>query len=143
MPKTSPSDPDSTFKGAHVVGPGTYFDTLTDSSDADVFRFRLKSGQTVTLDTDNGGDFVPDTQICLFDSRGRLLAENDDYFDPNGNIDFSSFLEYTNTGRGGKFYVVVTAYPNDAFEGDRKSPQYTGGDPFRSGGDYSLDILIA
>jgi hypothetical protein len=106
IPALSPTVPIDTRTGSGVsagaVGP-----------DQQVFAFVGGLGDQVTIDV-NVTRILPgllyfddDSQLFLFDSQGRLLAENDDLIRLQSRI--SSYV----LPQSGLYYVAVTTYNND------------------------------
>lgn len=131
-------DTDGTFRTAQAAGTGTYSDNLSSGTDVDMFRFHLEAGETVTLQTFNGGDRIPDTYLALFSSRGEVLDTDDD----SGSDIYSSYITYTNNGPAADFYAGVSYYGTEPT--GRGQGNYSGGDrSYTTPQDYTLDIVIA
>ena len=87
--------------------------------DEDYVKLRLRAGEVVILDVDNGfisGDPSSqsvDTYVYLYDSSGSLLQSNDDSNISNGGVGSTdtrdSFIQYQVASEG-DYYVRVTSY---------------------------------
>ena len=114
-------------------------------NDVDLYAITLKPGETLILDIDYGFDPLLRksliTQLFVQDADGNVLADN--YQSPvtagggGSTTVFDSYLEFTDPGTGGTYYVAVTSFNND--------PSVTPGD-FTGGGlvtgDYVLNVSI-
>jgi hypothetical protein len=74
----------------------------SDSSLYDDYTFDGIQGQTVVV-TVESTDF--DTYLAIFDSKGKLLAENDDITEQNSNSELTVTLSAS-----GSYHVIVNAY---------------------------------
>lgn len=90
-------------------------------NDVDLYAITLKAGETLILDIDYG--FNPllrkslITQLFVQDADGNVLADN--YQAPttlggDGSVSvFDAYLEFTDSGAGGTYYVSVSSFDND------------------------------
>jgi ABC-type uncharacterized transport system involved in gliding motility auxiliary subunit len=74
----------------------------SDSSLYDEYTFEGSQGQTVVVAVESA-DF--DTYLAIFNSKGELLAENDDVTQQNSNSELTVTLSAT-----GRYRVIVNAY---------------------------------
>ena len=74
----------------------------SDSSLYDEYTFDGTQGQTVVVAVESS-DF--DTYLAIFDSKGELLAENDDVTQQNSNSELTVTLSAS-----GRYRVIVNAY---------------------------------
>ena len=74
----------------------------SDSSLYDEYTFEGNQGQTVVVAVESS-DF--DTYLAIFNSKGELLAENDDVTQQNSNSELTLTLSGT-----GRYRVIVNAY---------------------------------
>jgi hypothetical protein len=74
----------------------------SDSSLYDEYTFEGNQGQTVVIAVESA-DF--DTYLAIFNSKGELLAENDDVTQQNSNSELTLTLSET-----GRYRVIVNAY---------------------------------
>lgn len=84
-----------------------------DVKDIDTYKFTLSQAGTLTLETlaqrrtDNTDSFL-DSVISVYDSRGNLVARNDDYFGRDSYLKLSLPSD--------TYYVAITASGNTAFD---------------------------
>ena len=112
------------------------------ANDVDLYAITLDPGEKLILDIDFA--FVPgsqmNAQLFLMDASGTVLAENDNApVDAGGTgsvSPFDPYLEFTDSGSGGTYYVAVSSWNNDP-----DTPGY-----FNDGGimpgDYVLNVSI-
>ena len=139
-------DPDNTIAEAvdsGVNGPGfaVINDTIDAGADADIYRFQLSQGDSVTLDI-NASQLGTglDPILRLFDADGNELTVNDDAQDPSSGVfSLDSFIVFE-ADTTGDYYVGVSGFSN--FDYDQINGR-TNLDPdgqFFSSGDYELVI---
>ncbi|NIM28092.1 MAG: hypothetical protein GTO28_08760 [Gammaproteobacteria bacterium] len=112
------------------------------ANDVDLYAITLQAGEKLILDIDHAyvtGSQM-NAQLFLMDESGAVLAESDnagtDLGGGGSSSPFDPYLEYTDAGSGGTYYVAVSAFDND--------PGFPG--YFDDGGvmpgDYVLNISI-
>ena len=116
-----------------------------DANDVDLYAIKLHAGETLILDIDHA--YTPanpmNAQLFVMDESGTVLLENDDALttmEEEGAGSFSprdSFLEFTDPGTGGTYYVAVSTWNNDPL-GSSGQFSDTGYVP----GDYVLNVSI-
>ncbi|MBE9177251.1 PPC domain-containing protein [Oculatella sp. LEGE 06141] len=95
------------------VSSGSGTATATVSNGHQVFQFEALAGDRITLDVDvvetlPGGSYTDDdSHLFLFDSAGRLLAENDD-----DGSSYESLIDAFVVPRSDTYFAVVTTWPN-------------------------------
>jgi len=112
------------------------------ANDVDLYAITLQAGEKLILDVDFA--FVPGSQInaqlFLMDDSGTVLADND-----NSPVDaggagsvspFDPYLEFTDSGSGGTYYVAVSAWDNDP-----STPGFFNDSGYMPG-DYVLNVSI-
>ncbi|NCF80079.1 MAG: hypothetical protein GWP74_00575 [Proteobacteria bacterium] len=112
------------------------------ANDVDLYAISLDPGEKLILDIDFA--FVPgsqmNAQLFLMDASGTVLAENDNApVDAGGTgsvSPFDPYLEFTDSGSGGTYYVAVSAWNNDP-----DTPGYFNDGGIMSG-DYVLNVSI-
>jgi hypothetical protein len=131
---------------------GTLPVTGPNANDVDVFAFTLQAGETLILDIDHG--FVPgstmNAQLFLMDEGGQVLAENDNPSIEPGSTGSAAdiggtgsvspldpYLEFTESGSGGTYYVAVSTWNNDPLGSSGEFNDF-GFVP----GDYVLNVSI-
>ena len=108
--------------------------SISPSTDVDMYRFSVSSGQTVAFDIDGASGSDLDSYLRIFDSSGRDVASNDDGQAPGESFSFESYLEHTFTS-GGTYYAGVSGYGNSSY-----SPTSGNGDGSGSQGGYTLRL---
>jgi hypothetical protein len=112
------------------------------ANDVDLYAITLQAGETLILDVDYA--FVPDSQmnaqLFVLDASGTVLDENDNW-DPDfggggSESPFDPYLEFTDPGSGGTYYVAVSAFNNDP------DPSGFFNDMGVMPGDYVLNVSI-
>lgn len=96
------------------IAPGQTVNNTVDTFDDDYYTLTLSNRTQLTIDVIGRGDLDP--QLYIYDSRGDLVAENDDINLSNDNLNSRLSL----TLDPGTYYVVVSAFGN--------------------GGDYQINI---
>jgi|GEM_PF-375242 len=107
-----------------TVGGAAIQDTLDFTGDHDWFAVTLVAGETYTFTTASTtgiNDTSTDTTLALRDPSGKLIAFNDDYDNPPGQM---SKITFTATASG-TYYLDVGGYNDD------------------DTGDYSISAVIA
>ncbi|QYO62739.1 DVUA0089 family protein [Leptolyngbya sp. 7M] len=125
------------------------FDSANPSVDAtedvDFYKFTLKAGETVTIDTDatavNLGNFINtgfNTVLRLFDANGNELALNNNGSAPDEVFfrTLDSFISYT-AETDGTYYVAVSSSNNNAYD-----PNQAGTGSGSTRGEYELEIKL-
>jgi hypothetical protein len=112
------------------------------ANDVDLYAITLLAGEKLILDIDHA--FVSgtqmDAQLFVMDENGTVLAESDnaamDLGGEGSGSPFDPYLEYTDPGSGGTYYVAVSAFDND--------PGFPGffDDGGMMPGDYVLNVSI-
>jgi hypothetical protein len=102
-PVVRDKEPNNSFAQAQQVVLGQTIEGVIDpAQDVDVYRFEGKSGQKITLEVLAAQLGSPlDSHLTLYDSRGQVLATNDDF---RGNKD--STIEAT-LPRDGVYFVAL------------------------------------
>jgi len=98
-------------------------DTLENPGDHDWFAVTLVAGQTytfVTASISGTNDYSTDTTLALRDPSGHLIAFNDDYDNPPGQMSKITFTATTS----GTYYLDVGGY-NDGASGDYRLSAFT------------------
>lgn len=93
--------------------------TGPDANDVDLFAIKLQPGETLILDIDHA--FEPgsqmNAQLFVMDASGSVLLENDDAPTSMGGAGSlsprDSYLEFTDPGSGGTYYVAISTWNND------------------------------
>jgi hypothetical protein len=93
--------------------------TGPDANDVDLFAVSLQAGEKLILDIDHA--YVPgsqmNAQLFIMDVNGTVLASNDDAPTNDGGAGSVSprdpYLEFSEPGAGGKYYVAVSTWDND------------------------------
>ncbi len=99
-PVVRDKEPNNSFAQAQPVALGQTVEGVIGAQDVDVFRFEGKAGQKVALEVVAAQLGSPlDSHLTLYDSRGQILAANDDF---HGSPD--STIEAT-LPRDGVYYV--------------------------------------
>ena len=114
-----------------------------DANDVDLYAINLHAGETLILDIDHA--YSPtnpmNAQLFVMDENGAVLMGNDDApMDLGGDGSSSprdSYLEFTDPGSGGTYYVAVSTWNNDPL-GSPGLFSDTGYVP----GDYTLNVSI-
>jgi hypothetical protein len=114
-------------------------------NDVDLYAITLQAGEKLVLDIDYGFDPMSGksliTQLFVHDAAGTVLAEN--YQAPvteggDGSISvFDSYLEFSDPGTGGTYYVAVSSFDNDPLSG---TGEYNANGLVT--GDYVLNVSI-
>lgn len=81
-----------------------------DSQDIDLYRFQLSGGGRFSAETIAerlSDSSLLDTMLTLFDSSGKVIASNDDYFSEDSLIDLRL--------NSGTYYIGVSASGNSAY----------------------------
>ena len=112
------------------------------ANDVDLYAISLDPGEKLILDIDYA--FVPgsqmNAQLFLMDASGTVLTENDNSPVDSGGAGsvspFDPYLEFTDSGSGGTYYVAVSAWDNDP-----DTPGYFNDRGFMPG-DYILNVSI-
>ncbi|MFK7819050.1 MAG: DVUA0089 family protein [Planctomycetaceae bacterium] len=86
---------------------------IGNSTDVDMYKFRVGAGQRVRFDIDKTTGGL-DSYLRLFDSRGQQLNFNDDGVGPRETRGLDSYFEHTFTSSG-TFFVGVSAYGNQEY----------------------------
>jgi len=117
--------------------------TGPNANDVDLFAISLQAGEKIILDIDYG--FLPEsqvnTQLFLMDGGGNVLLDNDNAprdSGGSGSMDLrDAYLEFTDPGSGGTYYVAVSTWNNDPLgsSGMFSDSGYTPGD-------YVLNVSI-
>jgi hypothetical protein len=93
--------------------------TGPNANDVDLFAITLQAGEKLILDIDYA--FRPESQmnaqLFLMDESGKVLVEADDAPTSMGGTGSLSprdpYLEFTDDGSGGTYYVAVSTWNND------------------------------
>ncbi len=92
----------SATNGRVVVGGGASVGSIDAPSDVDMFAVTLTSGRQYSFELwSDGGDGLVDPYLALVDSRGNMLASDDD-----SGVDLESLLTYT-ASASGTFYLAA------------------------------------
>ncbi len=117
--------------------------TGPNATDVDLFAITLMAGEKLILDIDDAfsSENPINAQLFVMDESGNVLAQNDNSLPSNGGGGsfsfFDPYLEFTDPGTGGTYYVAVSTYNND--------PIAPGGEFNNLGfapGDYTLNVSI-
>ena len=122
---------------------GTLPVTGPNANDVDLFAISLEAGEKLILDIDYG--FLPESQmnsqLFLMDGSGTVLLDNDNApkeLGGSGSTDLrDAYLEFTDPGSGGTYYVAVSTWNNDPL-GSTGMFSDSGYTP----GDYVLNVSI-
>ena len=147
-PVVADRDLDNTISEAIDTGVGstqerstTVSDTIAPPADADLHKFQLNAGDTVTLDVDaaiQGSNL--DTVLRLFDNTGNEISNNDDGIVGNETSSTDSMLEFT-AEIDAEYYVGVSSFPNFEYDPINGSTNFSN-NLGTSSGNYDLTITI-
>lgn len=129
----------SPFRPLEATSAGSAISAGAVSNGYEIYSFVGGQGDQVTIQVDTTEVYTgslytdDDSQLFLFDSRGTLLAENDDFVGLQSLI--AGFaLPYTD-----RYYVAVTTYNNDPIlDAERRITDWTGS----GGSDIDFTISI-
>lgn len=82
-----------------------------DGTDVDFYRFKVKAGQTLLVETAPGPE--SDTMVAIFDTDGNQLALDDDAFEVGGPSQLLVLSQFD-----AEFVVGVTTWPDFGFTGN-------------------------
>ena len=133
------SDSDDQISEATPLGTLTQSQTISGqsisvSSDVDLYGFQVTSGQRVSFNINRPTGSTFDSFLRLFDSNGNELAFNDDGPTPGETSSVESYIDHTFTS-GGTFFVGVSGFGNSSY-----NPVNGSGDGTGSTGAYTLVI---
>ncbi len=139
------SDASPVFKIKSAIDYNGANSAVDATEDVDFYRFTLKAGETVTIDTDANavdlGNFVNtnfNTVLRLFDANGQQLALNNNGSAPD-EVFFrttDSYISYT-AETDGAYYVAVSSSNNSLYD-----PNRAGSGSGGTRGTYDLEIKL-
>lgn len=93
--------------------------TLSSCADNDFYKFYGITGDTVTVDIDNGAGGIDsvNTYVAIFDEEGTILRSNDDGAAPDEFISTDSYLESFSVPNDGYYFIGVTNYTRPFING--------------------------
>lgn len=109
--------------------------TIKNAVDVNLYRLTVTAGQTIGFDLDHATSSSLNSYLRLFDSKGKLLASNDDGAALGEGVSVDSYIQHQFT-KAGTYYIAISDRLNKAF-----SPLTGNGD--RGGGTkgkYSLGV---
>jgi hypothetical protein len=99
--------------------------------DVDLFAIEVNAGDILSANVDTAEDSSLDGFITVFNSAGRLIADNDDVDKPDPLVEL-------NVPRTDTYYVGVSSFENSGY-----SPQFTDSRAGGSTGDYSIALSVS
>ena len=110
-------------------------DTISNSTDVDMFRFTVTAGQKIAFDVDPATGSTLDSFLRVFNSAGTRLTSNDNRAAPGETLGTSAYLEYT-FATAGTYYVGVSGAPNSSYSASAGTSDVAG-----STGGYRLFLV--
>ncbi len=131
---------EAVFLGTASTTPLTATNSITPSSDVDMYAFTVASGQVVDFDIDttlNGAGGLG-SYLALFNAQGNQLEVNDNAVAPGENtLGLDAYLRYT-FSNAGTYYVAVSNSINISYDPLTGDGDVAGG--ANSTGSYQLSI---
>jgi uncharacterized delta-60 repeat protein len=131
------ADPDDQIPEARPlsIGAAAKGDSISNSTDVDLYRFTVSAGQTIAFDLDLTTGSSIDSYLWLRDGQGYTVGTNNDAAAPGeSRTTTASYLEHT-FNAGGTYYAGVSGYPNYGYSVITGS-----GDTFGSTGGYTIAL---
>jgi hypothetical protein len=132
----APADSDDQTTEARSLAVGSSVsDSISTTTDVDLFKFTAKAGQKLGFDVDPASGSTLDGYLRVFNSSGSRIAGNDNRAAPGETLGKSPYHEYT-FATAGTYYVGVSGAPNSSYS------VTTGfGDVVGSTGGYKLFLV--
>jgi hypothetical protein len=112
-PPTGDTD-DQTSEARSISIGGSATDSVSTTTDVDLFKFTARAGQKLGFDLDRTSGSTLDSFVRVFNSAGSRIASNDNRAAPGETLGKDSYLEYTFT-TAGTYYVGVSGYGNNSY----------------------------
>ncbi|MCM8766904.1 MAG: PPC domain-containing protein [Candidatus Omnitrophica bacterium] len=136
IPEFIEKEPNDTLKNANsVLIPQMINGTISKKGDVDIYKFKAKKGDKIAIEVFSRKlDYPLDSKIFLIDSTGKILANNDDYYDksfdlithhadsyilfevPNDDIYYLKILDTQSNGGENYIYRIRVEKANPDFK---------------------------
>ena len=101
-------------KALYIAVGSTATDSISTSTEVDMFRFTASAGQTISFDVNKTAGSTLDGYLSIFDSGGYYVAYNGQGAAPGETVGTDPYIEVTFT-TAGTYYVGISGEPNDSY----------------------------